>query len=96
MNGDFEELMQEPPFGRNHGRRRSHDGSWLPLGAEEHLAFEDDLTFQNSERQSPRRKTHKPEETIIHGTRSSYVYGCKCDECRAANAQYLREWRNKT
>ena len=25
-----------------------------------------------------------------HGTRTSYDYGCRCDECRKANADYAR------
>jgi hypothetical protein len=27
---------------------------------------------------------------VEHGTRSRYVYGCRCDACRAASAQYYR------
>lgn len=28
-----------------------------------------------------------------HGTRSAYKAGCPCDECKAANAEYMRERR---
>jgi hypothetical protein len=28
-----------------------------------------------------------------HGTRSAYKAGCLCDECKAANAEYMRERR---
>lgn len=28
-----------------------------------------------------------------HGTRTQYRAGCRCDECRAANAAYVRERR---
>lgn len=31
--------------------------------------------------------------THPHGTRSRYGAGCSCDACRAANAQYMAEWR---
>jgi len=33
-------------------------------------------------------------DVIAHGTLKAYRAGkCRCDECRAANAQYHREWR---
>jgi hypothetical protein len=28
-----------------------------------------------------------------HGTRSRYVRGCRCDDCRAAQTKYQRKWR---
>lgn len=28
-----------------------------------------------------------------HGTGSRYAGGCRCDDCRAATAAYMREWR---
>lgn len=28
-----------------------------------------------------------------HGTRTCYLYGCRCDGCKAANATYIAEWR---
>ena len=31
-----------------------------------------------------------------HGTRASYVRGCRCDNCRAANARYARSVRART
>lgn len=30
-----------------------------------------------------------------HGTRSRYVRGCRCDECRAAQAAYFREYEKR-
>lgn len=30
-----------------------------------------------------------------HGTRTGYSYGCRCDSCRAAIAEYAREWRQR-
>jgi hypothetical protein len=30
---------------------------------------------------------------LSHGTRSSYVKGCRCNKCRAANAEYIRSRR---
>ena len=38
----------------------------------------------------------RQEKEIQHGTRNGYSYrGCRCTECRAANAQWAREWREK-
>lgn len=31
----------------------------------------------------------------MHGTLTSYSYGCRCTQCRAANAAYQREWSRK-
>ena len=31
----------------------------------------------------------------VHGTRATYWKGCRCDECRAANAAYYREYRQR-
>lgn len=31
-----------------------------------------------------------------HGNRGRYVSGCRCKECVAANADYMREWRHRT
>ncbi len=31
-----------------------------------------------------------------HGTWDGYInHGCRCEECRAASAEYKREWRRK-
>lgn len=98
VNADdfWRDLMEEPPFGFNHGHERSHSGGWIPLGVEEQRAYEDELGFEVLERQAPRRRTHKPEDTIRHGTRSAYTEGCRCIPCRRANADYSKERRNKS
>lgn len=88
---DIEAIMSEPPFGFNHGRQRSHGEGWIPLGIDEQRAWGDDLGFEVLERQSPRRKTHKPDDTIRHGTRSAYVNRCRCALCRSANAAYEKK-----
>lgn len=31
----------------------------------------------------------------VHGTRTRYRKGCRCDECRVANATYMREFRKR-
>jgi hypothetical protein len=31
--------------------------------------------------------------TAQHGTRTSYLYGCRCDPCRKAESNYQRERR---
>lgn len=28
-----------------------------------------------------------------HGTRAGYVYGCRCQDCKAANTAYMRAYR---
>ena len=39
----------------------------------------------------------KGSEHIPHGTRYGYSdFGCRCDECRAANAAYARQRRKGT
>lgn len=30
-----------------------------------------------------------------HGTRSRYVYGCRCDKCRQANTKAWQKWSHK-
>lgn len=30
----------------------------------------------------------------FHGTKQTYKRGCRCQECRAANAKYMREYRH--
>lgn len=32
---------------------------------------------------------------IAHGTTTQYRYGCRCEECKAAQAVYLKKWRQK-
>jgi hypothetical protein len=36
--------------------------------------------------------TAKRGTTAPHGTRSRYVFGCRCDECKAENSRAWREW----
>lgn len=37
-----------------------------------------------------------PLEEVKHGTRNAYLKrACRCDECRAANAEYNRQWRDR-
>lgn len=39
------------------------------------------------------RQAARPRKQYPHGTVGSYRYGCRCDECRAANAEDKRRWR---
>ena len=32
---------------------------------------------------------------VTHGTCSAYTNGCRCDQCRRANATYQDSWRRK-
>jgi hypothetical protein len=63
-------------------------------------ACEENRSEYYAARKKKRRKTgsnargpysHNPE----HGTRAKYRRGCRCSECRASNAMYARELKNK-
>jgi hypothetical protein len=43
---EFRELMEEPPGGHNHGRKRGADGGWLPLSEDLQQAYAEDLTLE--------------------------------------------------
>jgi hypothetical protein len=32
-------------------------------------------------------------DDVVHGTRAGYAAGCGCLRCRAANREYVAEWR---
>lgn len=36
-----------------------------------------------------------PEQLRPHGTHASYARGCRCDDCKTANREYFREWKQK-
>ena len=40
-------------------------------------------------------KPRKASLASIHGTNGRYHAGCRCDECRAAHAAYVKEYRRK-
>ena len=33
---------------------------------------------------------------VTHGLRSTYIAGCHCDRCKAAQRDYQRRWREAT
>jgi WhiB family redox-sensing transcriptional regulator len=37
--------------------------------------------------------TYRTRQEVTHGTRSSYIKGCRCDDCRTAQQTYQRKWR---
>lgn len=41
------------------------------------------------------RKPAIPRDPVPHGTLSKYRYGCRCDDCRAVNSAYGKEWRRQ-
>lgn len=44
--------------------------------------------------QRDRKRIHKRmRQNSEHGTRSRYVLGCRCDDCKAANNAYVRSRR---
>ena len=38
---------------------------------------------------------HKKIHQAVCGTLPGYSRGCRCDECRKANREYMKEYRNK-
>lgn len=83
---ELAELMEEPPGGHNHGRKRGMDGRWVSLETQD--VAEGELTYL----------IHDPEyrdtQRYEHGTRSRYVHGdCRCGACRRANRDYMRARR---
>ncbi len=86
--------MEEPPGGHSHGRKRSPYGRWVPLGLNEQRAVEEEL-LPISPEQGPARRSVKPPDTIRHGTLSAYKNDrCRCDDCRAVNAAWVKGNRN--
>lgn len=82
---ELAELMAEPPGGENHGRVRT-EGGWRSLEPD----YSADLPYL----------IHDPDyrnaQKYEHGTRSRYVAdGCRCDECRRANREYMRARRSR-
>lgn len=77
------ELMEEPPGGVNHGRKRDEDGGWEALSP-------------GNEKRAPRKRAVKPLKTVVHGTRSAYNNDkCRCAECKTAEALYRRQYRRE-
>jgi 5-methylcytosine-specific restriction endonuclease McrA len=35
-------------------------------------------------------------EKLDHGTRGMYGAGCRCEQCRKANANYMQTWRHRS
>jgi hypothetical protein len=82
---DWAELMEEPPGGLNHGRTRTESG-WKSL--EPNYAEGLDYIIDNPE--------YRHAERYEHGTIARYNHGpCRCDECKQAKRDYMREWRTR-
>lgn len=79
---ELADLMGDPPGGLNHGTTRK-DGWWVPLDVESH--GDGLVAFAESPYQmgTPRN----------HGTRYAYQIGCRCERCRAWNAEKSRRRR---
>jgi hypothetical protein len=89
---DLADLMAEPPGGHQHGRKRGVDGGWVELDEVVAAAYEEHMTLDPQSH--PYHRPVKPEDTIVHGTRSAYVNDrCRCDDCREANREYIRTRR---
>ena len=80
MTDELRVLMEEPPGGGNHGRRRTGEGSWERLDHAQQASLEEKFRYMI--------------EVPIHGTRDCYVNErCRCKACRRANARYERQRR---
>lgn len=75
---DWNEILSEAPGGDNHGRKRT-GGSWLRLDNAAHEY--QDLKFEYLI------------DVESHGTRATYQAGCRCEPCRRANREYVRQRR---
>lgn len=53
-------------------------------------------SFERFLNHSPILPPRVGDKTIVHGTRTAYVYGCRCDPCRDAEAIYSAEYKRKT
>lgn len=62
----------------NFGRTRGGEGGWHSLDYGTMASLEEHYEYI----------VHVP----IHGTRSAYAEGCKCDACRRAEREYRREY----
>jgi len=50
------------------------------------------LTRLINDESRPKRQVIRKRKPIVHGTRYAYnAHKCRCEECKAANAAYLRE-----
>lgn len=89
---DLAELMAEPPHGTGFGRKRTSGGGWEYLSVDEARRWEEGYTAPKEE--EPLRRSKRPPDTIVHGTVSAYKnQKCRCVDCRAANAAYVKRAR---
>ena len=91
---EWDELMSEPPGGDNHGRRMTA-GGWWSLEEDFAKSFQGGLTIEKFE-PAPRPRSIKPDDVIRHGTLAAYQNDkCRCGLCRAAQREYMRQWRKE-
>lgn len=96
---EFEDLrdLMESNGGINHGRRKNRSGKWVPLEAADfdwHVRKDIHEEVPIAARPDVARFSIKRNRHFRHGTGTGYQnYGCKCDECKAWWANYMRERR---
>ena len=63
------------------------------------MSYEEEFVNKELDKCELLCRTHHKEmhtKSLIHGTSTAYGYGCRCDECRAANAAKKAEYRART
>jgi len=90
---ELRDLMEEPPGGHSHGKRRGPRGAWVSLDDKEQGALSDGFWIEPDPK--PYIRVKRPEETIRHGTVAAYNHQrCRCLPCRKAVADYRKKRRN--
>ncbi len=94
MNEDeLRELMEEPAGGHNHGWKRDGRGGWISNST---VDWQTGMEYAHRPPTPITPRSPKSADEIKHGTRGAYQNdGCRCDECRKAEAEYRARYRRR-
>lgn len=87
---DYAELMSEPPGGINRGRKKSTNGRWVALEPADFSMFE--------EIGKPLPVTDEFSMPALQAKHGLYAYQrlrCRCVDCKAIWAAYMRNLRKR-